>query len=213
MAAPWEKYATATAEAPDPAESPLPPWNRHAQAQGPWSRYQGAVPAEAPPASSPSLPERMRGLVAEEPDTTYGEVLPLKKSEKTGKTSLAVPGMVRSVVRGAAELLEGAHGDLPVGKNLSPDAIGALMTIPTEGRGIVPRAAKAAAKPAAEPLQSAPPKLQSEAAKVGKPPPDPPPHAQPTQSPPAPPPPPAKPRAMEEQPLQPPHPQSSQRPP
>src|SRR5216684_1340262 len=55
MAAPWEKYATATAEAPDPAESPLPPWKRHAQAQGPWSRYQGAAPAEAPPASSPSI--------------------------------------------------------------------------------------------------------------------------------------------------------------
>src|SRR5229473_7293481 len=65
MAAPWEKYATATAEAPDPAESPLPPWKRHAQAQGPWSRYQGAAPAEAAPASSPGVLTRINaGLTA-----------------------------------------------------------------------------------------------------------------------------------------------------
>src|SRR5216684_2755096 len=55
MAAPWEKYATATAEAPDPADSPLPPWKRHAQAQGPWSRYQGAAPAGASPKPSSAL--------------------------------------------------------------------------------------------------------------------------------------------------------------
>jgi hypothetical protein len=68
----------------------------------------------------------------DKPGTEYGEVLPFSRDTETGKTSLAVPEMIRSPVRGAIEagrdlMGEGKTPGSQESKTLSGDEMNALM--------------------------------------------------------------------------------------
>lgn len=77
----------------------------------------------------------------DKPNTYYGSVLPFSRNETTGETSLALPEMIRSPMRGITEMMARAGGqyapttDISQGgpmAPLSPDAIQALtMLSPT----------------------------------------------------------------------------------
>jgi len=78
-----------------------------------------------------TLPERMKKWAQGEEGTEYAEILPIAR--RGDDISFAAPKAVRSVARGTAELLEGAHGKLPIGENISPDAFDALMGMSVPG--------------------------------------------------------------------------------
>lgn len=83
-------------------------------------------------------PDWLRGLVENDPNTTYGNILPLKTSH--GHVGLALPETFRGLVRGAADMMDTMQGryqpessDSQVGGSLeqplTPDAMGALANI------------------------------------------------------------------------------------
>ena len=91
------------------------------------SSYRIEPPAPKP--REPTFPERVRESWADEPGVYYGQVLPLARREATGETFLAFPEPIRSLVRGTADLLAGAGGELPYGQDLSEEAKGALAAL------------------------------------------------------------------------------------
>lgn len=107
---------------PDTAH--LSPFGRVLQALGQGAADGWGPQAPAPAAPTPTLPDQMRGWV------------------KGWRSDLFWTSAGQSFVRGLAELLEGAHGDLiyPSGQNLSDDALYALSLLATEG-SVVPRQA------------------------------------------------------------------------
>lgn len=72
---------------------------------------------------------KLNDYFIDQPNTTYGNILPFAKNDSTGETSMAWPEVVRSPMRGLAEMMAGTAGELPQGQNLSPDAIQALTMI------------------------------------------------------------------------------------
>ena len=84
------------------------------------------------PPASPSQPppaERLRESWSDEPGVYYGQTLPFGKREATGQIFLAYPEPIRSLVRGTADLLAGAGGELPYGQDISDEAKGALAAM------------------------------------------------------------------------------------
>lgn len=187
MPGPWERFA-APAETID-APAPPKPWEKFGapgeKQDGPWSKFGAAdKTAEKPDVR---FPDWLRSQVAEKPGDTVGSVLPIARDQE-GHSRLALPGIARSMVRGAADLMEGARGELDPGKlageGLSEDALGALMVMPAGGRLPSPKAVNAgragaaaadaataerAAAAEAEAAQRAAAEAQArEAAKAGK---------------------------------------------
>jgi len=72
----------------------------------------------------------LREMVADKPNTVYGDILPVSRETDTGKWHYPViPESVRNYVRGAADLLEG-----PKTGQMTPGALGTLATT-MMGRG------------------------------------------------------------------------------
>lgn len=82
----------------------------------------------AQPQTEQTFPDKMRALVKDWPVPESGP---------------SMIGTGKDFVEGLADLMEGAHGDLPVGQNLSPKAIGALTVLAPEG-SVVPKTIGAA---------------------------------------------------------------------
>ncbi len=97
--------------------------------------------SQPPPANAPAVDalfpgdSGLRSILAPEPNTTYGSVLPFAKDDKTGDVRLALPSALRSLATGALDLTQGPKG-MVIGPSGSPilstDATGALMMKPTE---------------------------------------------------------------------------------
>ena len=101
--------------------------------------------ATEPPPASESTPvvgassaDPLHDAAGATPQTLPDQLRSLVKNWPAPDTPLSFIGMGKDFVEGLAELLEGAHGDLPVGRPLSPKAIGAFTMLAAEG-SIVPR--------------------------------------------------------------------------
>jgi len=70
----------------------------------------------------------LRSTVSNAPNTTYGTILPVARNNDTGQTRFALPESLRSIVRGAADLSDMMEGKT---REITPDAVGALMTFAT----------------------------------------------------------------------------------
>lgn len=112
-----------------------------------------AVPAyDLPGATSPdpAAPEKPEepSFPYDKPGTEYGSVLPFARNTTTGKTSLAIPEMIRSPVRGAIDMGKDLMGKgRPVGtQTLTPDEMAAVTSMggvrlaPTVSRATLPPA-------------------------------------------------------------------------
>lgn len=101
-----------------------------AEGQGAQGQTKDATASEpgAEAATLETLPDKLRALV---------------KNWPVPESGLSLIGLGKDFVEGLAELLEGAHGDLPVGRPLSPKAVGAFIMLAPEG-SVVPRTIGAA---------------------------------------------------------------------
>lgn len=82
------------------------------------------------------LLNKIRGYGVDQPDTTYGNILPFARNEKTGETSLAFPEAIRAPIRGITELMARSGGYMPPETDSGPsrnqisdDALGALTML------------------------------------------------------------------------------------
>src|SRR6266849_5069567 len=89
----------------------------------------GFVPPEAAAlAAKPSWWQKAQtGFPYDKPGTTYGNILPFSKDEKTGEVSFAAPEMIRSPARGMISMGARATGAVDqFSRNTSEDEINAL---------------------------------------------------------------------------------------
>lgn len=130
---PWASFPDAQQEQ-QPAKDD--PWAQFPDAEGQSKQTSAGSGKEY-------APSWLRNTVKEDPDTYYGSVLPFKRNEKTGETSLALPEFLRGSVRGAADLAE--MEDNPQ-KEITPEALGdlAMFSPAPHGVGTSKEAAKAA---------------------------------------------------------------------
>lgn len=102
-----------------------------------------AAPVEkAPPESGFSADiSTLRKIGTDEPGYQYGDILPIKKSEKTGEVSGALPEFIRSPARGFADLLESSqHKSIEE----TPDSVGAMLSMVPTAKPAATAATKAA---------------------------------------------------------------------
>src|SRR5689334_2480444 len=71
-------------------------------------------------------------FLADKSGFTYGDILPFKKNEVTGETSLALPEMIRSPVRGIQDLQTLAENK---STDTTQDAVNAMVTMATPFAG------------------------------------------------------------------------------
>lgn len=82
-------------------------------------------------------PQEMYKYFSDKPNTEYANILPYSTNKKTGDQSIDFPEAIRAPMRGLAELLSQARGQLPAQTDtstgstgsLSPDALQALMAL------------------------------------------------------------------------------------
>ena len=98
-----------------------PMWNEYGitgaddEFSDPPDKYTGwDQPGEAPPPKPTEYSDAEDVPLANDPDTTYGSILPFSKDNKTGEVSLAVPEFLRAPVRGVVEGGQEARGVRPV---------------------------------------------------------------------------------------------------
>lgn len=82
------------------------------------------------------LLNQIRSAGVDQPNTTYGNILPFARNDQTGETSLALPEAIRSPIRGITELMGKSGGiqtpetDSGADRNqLSGDALSALTML------------------------------------------------------------------------------------
>jgi len=89
-----------------------------------------------------SGPDWLRSTVQNDPNTTYGNILPIKHNEQTGEYKLALPESLRGLVRGTADLMDVQKGNYATPSSdeivagsleqpFTPDALGTIMTVAT----------------------------------------------------------------------------------
>jgi hypothetical protein len=100
MTMPWEDY-----------QSPQVP-------AGPWLDYQAAPER---PAS-----QDWHGLLPNDPNKEYGDILPFAKDKTTGKLELAIPNMIRSPIHGVGDLYQSAENQ---STDMTPDAVNTALAI------------------------------------------------------------------------------------
>lgn len=89
-----------------------------------------------PPSKGLSWPQRVAEYWRDEPGVYYGQgpFSFFKVDEGTGETSLSFPEWFRSTIRGTAELIGAAGGELPYGGDLSDDAKATVFQMMTGPR-------------------------------------------------------------------------------
>lgn len=107
----------------------------------------------------------------DEPGYTYGDILPFKKNQATGERSFAVPEAIRSLARGAGDLIDYSHNKASgAPAEMTPEGVGAMLGIlpgaAPVARGLT-RAAEVVTHPLAHPIDATGKAIDT-AMKVGK---------------------------------------------